>query len=373
MTTAAEIVAMQAALLDQFRIPDPQHRGMVHAVQRAAGDFVEYPVSIMGRLVDELMFGERGSADTRVRHVFASLNPALQAAPSCAPMAANGLAIARAYRVQENMTPAVLARADALPADARFGLSEDEITPPRACGFAYFCEPVPHLLHPKQTGPTPDPSIGLVTWTAVVDMDDDGEPRELAWLVIVWDDMYRNPPPADYGRGHQRRAMLDRADGDHCRFAPVTAFAVMPGHLLGGPVLPVRRLGEAQMRSPLHTVGALWQLLGETLPADGDHVEQEREETDKRTRRRARMAGMTEPSEVTTVVLRRVSRPVQNPGTGRPWDTRIWIEPYRAKRWVGSERRGDRRLVVRTIPGHWSVNNESLPERKRKIVSDLRR
>lgn len=365
MTTAADIVRMQADLLDQFRTPDPQARGMTLIVERAGGEQVEFPVSIMGRLVDELMFGERGSADATARAMFISANPAIYARPSCAPMAGNGLMLARAYRVQENMTAAVLARADALPADARFGLDEDQITPPRAAGFAYFCEPVPHLVRPGRIGTSPDPSIGLITWTAVVDMDEHGEPRELCWLVIVWDDMYRNPPPGT------------RPRPGHPRFAPVTAFAVTPGHLTGGPVLPVRRLGEPQVRSPLHTVAALWQLLGETVPStSGDHVERvERgvEDVDKRARRQARAAGIVGEPEVTTVVLRRERRPVQQPGTGRKPEYRVEIEPYEAWRWIGSERLGTRKRVRRTIRKHWSSNDDSLPVRQRVVVNELRR
>lgn len=368
MTKAADIVRMQTDLLDEFRIPDPQARGLMHAVQTAAGLQVRFPVSIMGGLVDHLMFGAGGSASAGVRGLFASTHKALISTPSCAPMVANGLITARAYRVQENMTSAVLARADALPGDTRYGLDEDQIRPPRPAGFAYFCQPLPHLVRPTRTGIYPDPSIGLVTWTAVVDIDDDGEPRELAWLSVVWDDVWRNPPEGRNGRGYHG------ADTLRCQFVPVTAFAVRPGDLLGGAVLPVRQLGEAQMRSPLHTVGALWQLLGETVPAaSGDRVEQAREDTDRADRRRARRAGMADAPEVTTVVLRREHRPVQNPGTGRKPETRVEIDEYEAWRWIGSEKRGDRMRVRRKIRKHWSSRDESLPVRTRTVVSDLRR
>lgn len=378
MSTAADIVRMQADLLDAFRTPDPNMRGYVYAVQTAGRQRVEYPVSVIGRIVDLLMFGPSGTVGEEIRRMFVSLPgdgaPAWAAPYSAAAIVGNGLSTARAFRVQENMTDAVLRRCDALPADTRFGLDEDQITPPRPSGFAYFCQPVPHRARPS-ADPADDPGIGLITWTAVVDMDEHDEPRELAWVVVVWDDAVRTKIVGEVGR--KLHAGLRDQPRSKQRFVPVTAFAVTPGHYLGGAVLPVRQLGEPHMRSPVHTVGALWQLLGETIPAaSGDHaerVEHGTEELDKRTRRQARMAGLDEPSEVTTVVLRREHKPVQHPGTGRKPEYRVEIDAYEAWRWIGSERLGTRKRVRRTIRKHWSSKDESLPVRQRTVVSELRR
>ena len=374
MTTAADIVRMQADLLDGFRTRIPgESNGYAHVVQTASGKRIEYPVSTVGKIIDLLMFGPSGTVDEYTRPLFTSLNhTGREWAPplTSAGIVGHGVAQARAYRIQENMTDAVLRRADALPDDTRFGLDEDQIRPPRPAGFAYFCEPVPHRARPG--GRPDDPGIGLITWTAMVDMDEIAdEPRELAWVVVVWDDVMRTRILGEVGRNIGREVPRNKQ-----RFVPVTAFAITPGHLTGGPLLPIKQFGEAQMRSPIHTVAALWQLLGETIPAvSGDHVErveQAAEEADRRSRRTARAAGVDEP-EVTTVVLRRERRPVQNPGTGRKPEYRVEVDAYEAWRWVGSERLGTRKRVRRTIRKHWSCNDESLPVRERVVVSELRR
>lgn len=382
MSSAADIVRMQADLLDAFHLPDPRSPNLAHVANTASGQRIEFPVSVVGKIVDHLMFGPNGSAGREVRPLFVSLDRrAVEegwAPPySCAAIVGNGLAHARAYRVQENMTDAVLRRADALPADTRFGLNEDEITPPRSAGFAYFCEPVTHLSRPARgTGSLGDPGIGLITWTAVVDMDDADQPRELAWMVVVWDDVCRTRVFGEMGRKLHDAVDDGRPRGKQ-RFVPVTAFAVTPGHLLGGALLPIKQFGEQQLRSPLQTVGALWSLLGETVPStSGDHIERvahSTEATDKRTRRQARAAGIDGEPEVTTVVLRRESKPVQNPGTGHKPTSRVEIEEYTAWRWVGSEARGDRRRVRRPIRKHWSSRDTSLPIRERTVVSELKR
>lgn len=359
MSRAEEIVALQAELLEEFHIPDPRDRQKVRiGVKLGEGGEYVTPLSLMGRAVDLVLYGE-SAAD--FDHYAAG--PA--DVKTVAPAIAHGLSIARTYRVQENMTPAIAERADSLPAGTVFGLGDDEIEPPRPAGFAYFEEPVHY--YPLPDGEKYAPGVGAISWATIADtLAEDGRPIDLVWLVVVWDDVSRSPWwDSGQDRGEGYRSAVPGA-----RFVPITATAMRPGETLTGTPIPPRKLGDRPIRNPSHVVAALWQMLGETVPS-GDRAEQTSEPIDRRAQRRARRGGLEARSEVTTVVLRRERRPVQHPGTGAPHDSRVWVEEYEGWRWIGS---GDnRRRVRRKIRGHWSCNNEELPIRRRRVVSELRR
>lgn len=359
MSRAEEIVALQAELLEEFHIPDPDAPYQVRfGVQMGGGGEYVVPVSKMGRIVDLVLYGDVPD--------WKDYRAGSQNARTVSPAVAYGLSVGRTYRVQENMTAPIVERADALPAGTVFGLGDGEIQPPRPDGFAWFEELVPY--RPVAPGhDVTEPGIGVITWSSIANANLLGEPVELLWLVVVWDDIGRS---AWWKSGEDRGDGYGPLTGSGSRFVPVTATVMRPGETLNGTPIPPRKLGDKPIRNPSHVVAALWQMLGETVPS-GDRAEQESETIDRRTQRRARRAGMSERSEVTTVVLRQERRPVQNPGSGQPRTERVWVEPYDAWRWVGS---GDnRRRVRRRVAGHWSVNNEELPIRQRRVVSELRR
>lgn len=268
---------------------------------------------------------------------------------------------ARAYRVQENMTDVIAARARDLPADA---VVVDGRRPPRPFGLVRLDEPL-RLRNVQGEGQA-------AYWVGWASFTIPGGAQ--GWALTLWNDVLDGPDETTRNLWRDAEAKdpnayreVSVADGHRemfGRWAPITIDYVMEGAPLRG--------GPGDDADALRTIVALWELLGETAPApaDLDRVEQADEHLPRTTRRRALREGIDEPA-VTTVVLRRQSRPVQHPGTGVPHDSRVWIEPYEAWRWVGP--RHDRRRVRRKIAGHWSCNNDALPVRERKIVSELRR
>lgn len=268
--------------------------------------------------------------------------------------AVKGVGRARAYRVQENMTEAIERRAREFDPDMK--VSRDDM-PPRPDGIVRLEEPLRFVNHGGL-----DQAAHWITWSGFEEAD-----TALRGAVItLWNDVLTEPDqqiratwaetqvasPLDIRGGEGHRTLFGR-------WAPVTIGYIVEGATIEAPHYATRLLL------------ALWALLGETVPASGgDRVEATEDHLSRTVRRRAARDGIEAPA-VTTVVLRRESRPTINPGTGTPWDSRVWIEGYEAWRWVGP--RHDRRRVRRWIPGHWSVNNEELPVRQRKIVSELRR
>ena len=371
---AARVLARRSEILDAFHVPHPDRRGGGSAMVMGDGQSLEVPRSQMSEAVDLLA--------RRMRLITART-------PSLAPAVAVGLSRGRAYRVQENMTPALIERADTLPVRTRIF---DDIRPPRPCGFAWLEEPLPFQVdaNPDHARHGIVPALSAVSWAAIV--DDSGrtgpgrplqpsDARDLLYVVCLWDDMSR------FGGWRTVRHGYDSAVPGMA-IAPVTVGVWGVGHILGTPRMRNRldevladdiddsaaaRIMRSSLRAPIRTVAALWQMLGETVEGPAGHdVERSGEDVDRRTARRARNTGV-ESSEVTTVVLRRQARPVINPGSGSPMTSRIKIDEYEAWRWVGSEKRGDRRRVRRMISAHWSNGDESLPVRERKIVSELRR
>lgn len=333
MTTASEVVALQADMLDMFFLPHPDYPGVRLHMELGGGGQIEVPRSQMGDMID-----------------LEALNtlPDGIHIPSLAPAIACGLTLGRAYRVQENMSVPIAERADAMAGTLRIF---DDIKPPSASGFVWFDEPIPHEVHGRIE--RDDPGFSAITWTCAVDDRDD--PRQLVYVVTLWADLYHrswwDAPP--------KRFTLTT------RFCPVAVVSVRAGTRIGRPVIV-----GTDTRTPVRLVAALWQMLTETLPTrDGERVEHADEDVDRRAQRRARRSGID--AAVTTVVLRRESRPTRHPGSGTPWDSKVWIDEREAWRWIGS---GDtRRKVRRNVRGHWSVNNDELPVRDRRIVSELRR
>jgi hypothetical protein len=352
MTRAADIVAIQAGLIDEFYRPHPDRPRLNYGSHRVGGDELIVPRSKMSELADTMAMG---------------VSPEVQG-QSVAPLIVHGLKRGRAYRVQENMTEVVSARARELPDNTRAII---DIQPPRPNGFAWFDEPIPAFRDdPEERG------YSAISWTSAVDkFPDDGTAAVsyedvhqigLSFLITFWADLH-----------HRAWRSSSGITAPHTALFPVTVRSMYAGDRVRG--LWQARLAqhvEFEIDTPLvlrpeRIALALWQLLGETIPAPpGSRVDRDDEHVPRSTERRARNLGMQEPG-VTTVVLRREARPTLHPGTGTPMSSRVWIEPYKARRWVGP--RHDRRLVVRTIGGHWSNNDLSLPERKRIVVSELRR
>lgn len=333
MTTASEVVALQADMLDMFFLPHPDYPGVRSAMELGGGGQFVVPRSQMGDMIDLEALGRK--AETLV-------------GPTLAPAVACGLSIGRTYRVQENMSVPIAERADAMASTLRIF---DDVKPPSASGFVWLDEPIPHDVRGHIEND--DPGYSAITWTCSVDDRDD--PHTLIYITTLWADLYHrswwDAPPKQFTLT--------------TRFCPVTVVAVKAGGRVGGPTLTA-----TDTRSPMRLVAALWQMLTETLPAsDGGRVEHTDEDVDRRAQRRARRSGID--AAVTTVVLRRESRPTRHPGSGTPWDSKVWIDEREAWRWIGS---GDtRRKVRRNVRGHWSVNNDELPVRDRRIVSELRR
>jgi hypothetical protein len=374
MTTAAEVVRLQADLVDTFRIQDPRAKPVIVNVDLSDGVSLTLPISRMGGAVDGVMFGDSPEAMERAT-LFPVNYPGGQShAPTCAPLVAAGLTLARAYRVQENMTGAIVERADSLAKGTVLSVPGFGICPPRPAGFALFEEPAPlyNADELRRAGLRRwfSPGIGLITWTMVADTKRRGRRQEFSWAVIIWDDMANSPPGLDKGEGYGDNEIIEHLDS---RFIPITGFTVTPGDELSGTPLAPTKLGERPIRNPMHVTAALWQMLGETIEApERDTTEQTTEGVDRRTQRRARASGVIGQPEVTTVVLRRRRAPVQHPGSGTPHTTRIWIPEDTALRWVGPRNSPDRKLVRRPVRAHWSCNRD-LPERNTVRVSELRR
>lgn len=306
--------------------------------------------------------------------------------PALAALLATTVGWARAYRVQENMTPVILERGKTMQSTDRIG--EGSLRPPRPYGLVRLEEP---LIFDEVRG-----RKQVIYWISWASMAMAGElglylpthGRD-AWAIAVWGDVEDGPDevirsiwdhPANKGASpaHAERRHRELFG----RWAPVSV-----GYLVGGSpvgdewITDPERMRKVRDRiskegwvfdgaihNPMRWLVALWELLGETMPAAD--VEHASEYVPRSTVKRARNGGIVEPA-VTTVVLRRQSRPTVNPGSGSPMTSRIWIEGYNAWRWVGP--RNDRRKVRRKVTGHWSNLDESLPTRERKIVSELRR
>lgn len=341
MTTATEVLALQAEL-----------------VQRLPGALGRY---LEGVLVD----GK-------------SLNA--ESAEGLGGATAEGLAMARAYRVQENMTEAIWERARQIPAGARIGRLDDvgdptAIAPPRGFGFVVLEEP---LRFREAMGF--DTFMHVLTWTSFVS---DDYTRQ-GWLVTGYNDRYREPDQVlESYPGYEERFDLRRHEEFFGRWAPVGGWFLLSGREMGPLSFPATqaqkekafRLGCKVNEENLNVgvvTAALWLLLGETVPAPHrDTVEVSEEHVPKTARRRASREGLNDPT-VSTVVLRRERRPTANPGTGKPQQSRVWVEGGFTRRyWVGPK--GKQVAVTRRIGGHWSNNDESLPVRERRVVSELRR
>ncbi len=273
---------------------------------------------------------------------------------------------ARAYRVQENMTDAIVARGRAMA-------PETTVTggrrPPRPNGLVRLDEP---LRFRNVQGE--HQAAHWVGWSAFT------APGGNGWVLTLWNDVFDGPDETVRNLWHEAYTKdpaayrgVPIADGHRemfGRWAPITI-----GYVIDGVDIGSEDAADGEAEFTVRAIVALWEMLGETVPAREtpghvERVEHADEHLSRTVRRRAQREGIDDPA-VTTVVLRRESRPTRNPGSGTPWDSRIRIEGYEAWRWVGP--RHDRRRVRRWIPAHWSVNNEELPVRQRKIVSELRR
>jgi hypothetical protein len=290
------------------------------------------------------------------------------------------LAMGRAYRVQENMTPAIWERAREIPATARFAPVSQAgdptvIAPPRLTGFVVMEEP---LRFREAMGFS---SLAhMLTWTMFISDDDSAQ----GWLVTIWNDRYREPDEVlDKYPDHEHSFDARRHEEVFGRWAPIGGRFLISGREVGPLTFPAdQRQKEKALRLGCKVneenlnVGALtaglWLLLGETVPAPHrDTVEVTEEHVPKTARRRAAREGLDDPG-VSTVVLRRERRPTAHPGTGKPQSSRVWVEGGFTRRyWVGPK--GKQVAVTRKIGGHWSNNDESLPVRERRVVSELRR
>lgn len=348
MTTASEVVALQADMLDLFYVRHPDHPRVNVTMNTGGGVPLTIPRSQIGDMIDLEAIGDGDERDALLRDV------------TLAPVVAAGLTTGRTYRVQENMSVPIAERADNMAARLRIF---DDIRPPSASGFVWLDEPIPAYV--DASADIDGAGFSAITWGCLIDDGDD--PRELMYVVTLWADLYH---PSWWDHPPKRFTLTTR-------FCPIAVLVTRAGKRVGGPHVDtvryqtyVTKYPNAQPRKPLRLVAALWQMLTETIPSDGDRVEQAGEDIDRRAQRRARRSGIDGPA-VTTVVLRRQSRPTRHPGSGTPWDSRIKIAAYEAWRWIGS---GDnRRRVRRTIPEHWSVGNVDLPVRERKVVRELRR
>jgi hypothetical protein len=369
--TAADVVAAQAMMLDHLRTPDSARNSQPGNAKPMTitlddGEAFDVPFSKLGDMIDVIV--QRGGDDLD------SDKPLGRA--TAAPIVAYGVAFARPYRVLENMTGPLARRADTLPDELTLlGQGEHSVCPPRPHGFAVLERGMPFLAEADPDAPAyGEPGISLVTWTMVgngveVDHMRPDLPADAAWIVVVWDDIrrWRTLNPEERGQGYHTVV-------DGFPFVPVQVQVLNVGDDLAATA-PAGHPFMSQYgpyRHPLRVVFALWQMLGETVP--GVEVDRSDEPAGRRAFRAARRAGLNRPqAEVTTVVLRAERRPTVNPGSGRPHTSRVEIEGYWAWRWIGSEAAGTRMRVRRFVRKHWSCNDESLPVRKNKIVSELRR
>lgn len=378
MTSAAEIVRLQAAMLGSFMTPAPGRRYMATGVLTGKGEQFSAPVSAIGQLVDQALLGPRagyGISAFSELHGPGVYEGNLSVADTCAPLVAHGVSRARAYRIQENMTEPIERRADALSLETTFDVYTDgAIMPPRMAGWAWFEQPLRILTGRREEH---EPVVGAITWNTVVKPEKAGGewPGDVLWLAVLWEDRarYRWWVP-----GTQDTTKTNQPGAEHERFIPLHVRLVLPGeHLDGTPMAPPpgRRLDAAvqglAVRNPQHVVAALWQMLNEEIPGDADHST---EPTDRAAQRAARREGVTtDTREVTTVVLRRERRPTQHPGTGRKPTYRVEIPAGYGYRWIGPRNSPDRKKVLRPIRKHMSSNDDSLPVRTRVVVNDLRR
>lgn len=295
---------------------------------------------------------------------------------------ADALLNARAYRVQENMTAEILARAARLADDTEFGdvipNTYEGIMPPRPTGFLVFDEPI---RYPEALGY--QEIMHMITWSPV--MDPTKETR--GWLVTGWNDRYREPDavletyPFEDASDPFDSEDYERRNG---RWAPLGGW-FLPARTEVGPVVwVVQKRQQAKAKALGLAVdglcninirrhfAALWQLLGETIPAQSRPTTTEITDghTSHSTLRRARNMGLNDPG-VSVVTLRRERRPVQHPGTGRKQDYRQLVQGgFERTYWVG--RGADKRPVKRRIDSYWT-GPLGAPERQRRIVSELRR
>lgn len=274
----------------------------------------------------------------------------------------------RAFRVAANMTPEVQLRAE----DETKLPQGGPIDPPlRHRGFAWFEEPIRfrEIRNRMQV-------VFAITWGFT--MNDDGR---RGWLISLWGDVSREVDEVltdRVGRG-MREWHKGWSVGQHIRqyggWAPV-AIAFIPRDRGWGPshlVIPEAQKAEiiADRSTPnpdpvscIRYVGALWQLLSETVDVVGH-------ESATATMVSTRKRRTPVVKDVTTVTLRRPSRPTLRPGTGKRHEYRSWVEGgYTITYWVGP---GRKIPVKRTIGGHWSDLDESLPIRNRPKVYELKR
>lgn len=297
----------------------------------------------------------------------------------------SSIAAARAYRVQENMTEEIQRRAEAITVGPGTVITGDML-PSHPHGIVHLAEPLA-----LQNYRGVEMLTHWITWTTAVSVHPEARPGQRVVIISMLCDLdlavdghtrygwERNSRLAretsdELMRGvspQNRPVSIEWNDGERLhremmgRWSPhtvgyLTEHCPLPDHDPSGV--------EGNRNAASRMLLALWQMLDETLPSGP--VEQSDEHVPRTAARRARNEGIVDPA-VTSVTLRRQSRPVIFPGTGTPMDSRLWIAPYEAWRWVGSG--ANRRRVRRMIAGHWSNGDESLPVRQRRVVAELRR
>lgn len=324
MSTAAEVVAGQADLLYQMT----DHRSARGGVRKHS-PLYDYM----------LRMGEKNTGDEQTAEFYAYV-------------LRRTLPVARAYRVQENMTEAIDRRADELDDEVI-----EDMLPSALYGIAHLAEP---LRFSNVFGH--DQAAHWVTWATTFPESAHGR----LVTVALWNDLDIEPDDQIRATWREVEGGSERVHREMMgRWSLITVGAIARQTNVAEPTVTDPEYGHLRAS---RRILALWSLLDETVP--GSPVEAADEHLPRTAARRAKRDGVTEPA-VTTVVLRRESRPTINPGSGTPMTSRVWIPEYTAWRWIGP--RHDRRRVRRRIAGHWSNNDTALPVRERRVVSELRR
>lgn len=289
----------------------------------------------------------------------------------------------RSYRVASNMNAEIYRRAweddtVALPWSASFG----DFAPPRHRGFVVFEEP---LRIPEARGR--DQFVHAAVWGFGQDFT-----GQRGWMVTLWGDLKRDVDDVMATVLHKpskRRKVrhfiedslfaegMETYYASYGRWAPVSVQYLRRDRRLGPAVGQMNPAQQAKIiaegdtplgivRSTHRIIPALWSLLTETR----DIEEQAEPVATPRVRSSSGTQRVMRSDEVRTIVLRRPSRPTQEPGTGKKRDQRCWVEGgYYQTFWTGP---GRKIPVRRLIGGHWSVADESLPIKNRPTVMDLR-